>query len=175
MMWRTHALFGMASLWLLAPFPHVLTSATVGPLAACAAFGALLPDLDASESKIRSISYGSIRPFVPFAQIIHRTWGHRGLLHSPLGLCFAALGAVLLALCGFGLPALALWLGYASHLVADASTKSGIPGWPNRQNRRLWLLPLKWRFTTGSWAEEALLPLLGMVVLALLLTHYPMS
>ncbi len=173
MMWRTHALFGITSLWLLSPVPGLLTSHTVGPLCAFAAFGALLPDLDAEESKVKSLSWRGIRPFAPLAQIVHRTWGHRGLLHSPLGLCLAAMGALLLALFGYGLPALALWLGYGSHLAADACTKTGIPGWPNRPERRLYLLPLGWRFVTGSTAEEMLLPLLGAAVLALLLSHYP--
>jgi inner membrane protein len=173
MMWRTHVLFGISSLWLLSPVPGVLTSHTVGPLAAFAAFGALLPDLDAEESKIRSLSWGGVRPFVPLSGIIHKAWGHRGLLHSPLGLCCAAGGAIVLSLFGYGLPALALWLGYASHLAADACTKTGIPGWPNRPQARLYLLPTRWRFVTGSAAEEALLPLLGVAVLALLLTHYP--
>jgi inner membrane protein len=173
MMWRTHVLFGMSSLWLLAPVPAVLTNHNVGPLCALAAFGALLPDLDAEESKVKSLSWKGIRPFAPLAQAVHRTWGHRGLLHSPLGLGVAAGGAILLALLGYGLPALALWLGYASHLAADACTKTGIPGWPNRPERRLYLLPRGWRFVTGSMAEETLLPLLALAVMALLLSHYP--
>ena len=51
MTWRTHELFGIASLWLLAPIPGILTSNTIGPLCALAAIGALVPDLDASASK----------------------------------------------------------------------------------------------------------------------------
>ena len=172
MMWRTHTLFGVASLWLLAPVPGLLTGDTLGPLAMFAAFGALLPDLDASESKIRSLAVGGVRPFVPVSILIHRMWGHRGLLHSPLGLVLAACGAVILALFGYGLPALALLIGYASHLVADACTRSGIPGWPNRADRRIYLLPPRLRFVTGSMAEEALVPLIALVVLVLLLTHY---
>jgi membrane-bound metal-dependent hydrolase YbcI (DUF457 family) len=173
MMWRTHALFGISSLWLLAPVPNLLTSASLGPLVLCATFGALLPDLDASASKIRSLGYGGVQPFVPLSGLIHRTWGHRGLLHSPLGLCLAGIAAAFIALLGYGLPALALWLGYGSHLVADACTRSGIPGWPNRSDRRLFLLPPRFRFVTGSEAEDNLLPVLGMVVLALFFSHYP--
>ena len=175
MMWRTHALCGIGCLWLLAPLPGVLTSHNAGPLAALAAFGALLPDLDAEESKIKSLSWGGVRPFAPIARIVHRSWGHRGLLHSPLGLCGAGGIALLLALVGYGLPALAIWIGYMSHLAADACTRTGIPGWPNRPQRRLFLLPPSLRFVTGSVAEEALLPLLALVVLALLLSHYPPS
>jgi inner membrane protein len=174
MTWRTHTFFGVTSLWLLAPVPHLLTAATLGPLALFAAFGALLPDLDASASKIRSIGIGGVQPFVPFSLLIHRTWGHRGLLHSPLGLLLAACAAGILALLGYGLPALALLLGYASHLVADACTRSGIPGWPNRADRRIYLLPYPLRFVTGSAAEETLIPLLALSVLLLFLTYAPL-
>ena len=174
MMWRTHTLMGVCSLWLLAPFPSVLTSDNIGPLCALAAFGALLPDLDAGESKIKSLSWGGIRPFAPFAYLAHRTWGHRALLHSPLGLLLFGLVCVPIALYFGILPALALWLGYASHLAGDAMTKTGIPSWPNRQDRRLYLLPAGRRFVTGSWAEDALLPLLALPVVVLLLSRFPM-
>ncbi|MCW3053460.1 MAG: hypothetical protein JWN14_2630 [Chthonomonadales bacterium] len=171
MMWRTHAFFGVASLWVLTPVPGLLTSTTLGPMALFAAFGALLPDLDASESKIRFLGMGSVQPFVPLSTLMHQAWGHRGLLHAPLGLLFAASGAGIVALCGYGLPALALFIGYASHLVADACTRRGIPGWPNRADRRIYLLPYDLRFVTGSRAEEALVPLLALAVLMLFLTH----
>ena len=116
---------------------------------------------------------GGIRPFVPVSGLIHGTWGHRGLLHSPLGLCLAGCAALVLALFGYGLPAVALFIGFASHIVADACTKSGIPAWPNRISVRLHLLPPSLRITTGSAAEEALLPLIGLLVLLLLFTHFP--
>jgi membrane-bound metal-dependent hydrolase YbcI (DUF457 family) len=174
MMGRTHTLFGVASLWLLAPVPGIIASDTLGALAVCAAFGALLPDLDAAQSKIRSLGMSGIRPFVPLAMLIHRTWGHRGLLHSPLGLLIAAYGAGILANFGYGVPALGLLLGYASHLVADACTRTGIPGWPNRADRRIYLLPYSVRFVTGSSAEEALVPLLCLVILALFLVYLPL-
>ena len=172
-MWRTHVLFGMASLWVVSPIPNLLTNHNVGPLAAFAAFGALLPDLDADASKIRSLSWGGVRPFVPLSTMLNRWFGHRGLLHSPIGLCIAGCAALGLTAVGYGLPALATWIGYMSHLAADACTRTGIPGWPNNSQDRLFLLPVKWRITTGSSVEEALLPLLALVVLGLMLSHYP--
>ena len=59
-------------------------------------------------------------------------------------------------------------LGYASHLLGDASTRSGIPllyPLPERYH----VLPRRWRFVTGSLAEEALFPFLVMAVAVLLL------
>jgi len=65
---------------------------------------------------------------------------------------------------------LGLVLGYGSHLAGDACTKSGIPLlYPDP--RRLHLLPRPLRLTTGSQAEDALLPLLAVSVLVLLLSH----
>lgn len=173
MRWRTHALLGATSLWLMAPIPGALTSDTIGPLCALAAFAALLPDLDAEASKIKSLSVLNIRPFVPFANRAYHAWGHRGLLHSLLFLCWLGGVCVLFGLLWNGPAMLALWLGYASHLAGDACTKSGIPGWPNRPHQRLYLLPARWRFTTGSDSEEALVPLLAVAVLFLLLLYYP--
>lgn len=173
MMWRTHALFGACSLWLLALIPNMVTPDTVGPLCALAAFGALLPDLDAEASKVRSLSVGGLRPFAPVSALAHRAWGHRGFLHSPLALLLLGGGATTVGLAWAWPPALALWLGYASHLAADACTRSGIPGWLNRPDRRIWLLPPGWRFATGSAAEDLLLPFLALGTLLLILAHYP--
>ena len=53
MRWQTHTLIGITSLWLLTPFLAQADTANIGVLAACAAIGALLPDLDASDSKIK--------------------------------------------------------------------------------------------------------------------------
>jgi len=170
---RTHALLGMASLWLLAPVPALVNPGNVGALCAVAAFGALLPDMDASASTIRSLKVGGLRPFAPVASVANRTWGHRALLHSPAGL---------LAFGGLCLPvgllwsvpfALALFLGYASHLAGDACTRSGIPGWPNRPDRRLHLLPPPFRLVTGSLAEDVLLPVVAVPVFLLVLTYVP--
>jgi inner membrane protein len=169
-MGRTHALLGVCSLWLLQPLPGALTSDTLAPLALLAAFGALLPDLDARGSTLKYWRIGGVTPFVPLSELLHKSFGHRGLLHSLRGLGAASLLALPLLWLGW-LPFLALALGYASHLAGDASTKSGIPLLYPR-TRRFHLLPRPWRLTTGSQAEDALLPVLGAAVLALLL-HLP--
>ena len=170
-MWRTHALIGVCTLWALAPLPGVITRDALGPLCVLAALGALLPDLDAVESKAKSLRIGDIRPLAPLSAIAFRTWGHRTLLHSPLGFliagtCFLPVSFVW----GVG-PFLALWLGYGSHLLADACTKTGIPSWPNRVNRRFHLLPPAMRMTTGTHAEDMLFPIIALPVVLLLLLY----
>ncbi|HEX8463757.1 MAG TPA: metal-dependent hydrolase [Abditibacterium sp.] len=172
MMWRTHALFGISTLWLLAPLPPEILQANLGVLAASAALGALMPDLDASESKIKHLKIPNtqIKPFLLPALVVSRTDQHRGVLHSLLGLGMMAL---------FVLPAsfymgwtvtVAFLLGYTSHLVADAATKSGIRLFYLKAQRDH-LLPPRWRFTTGSLAEEVLLAPLAINVMTLLLMH----
>ncbi len=169
MRWHTHALCGIASLWLLAPLPQSPT-VDYGVLSACAAFGALLPDLDAAESKIKHLPVGTVAPFALPAQLLYRTLGHRGLLHSLWGLAAFAVLALPVAWLWDWRPWAAVTLGYASHLAADACTKSGIPlFYPRRQ--RYSPLPRPWRITTGSLAEDMLFPFLAAAVLLLLLTH----
>ncbi len=175
MTWPTHALLGINSLWLLAPLPPELLGYDFGTLAACAALGALLPDLDASESKIKHLRIPNtqIKPFMLPAQVVHRSDQHRGLLHSLWGLCMMVLIFAPVAFWMGWTPVAVLLLGYASHLLSDAATKSGIRLlYPSKV--RFHALPPRLRFTTGSFAEEALLPLLGLTVLLLLLTHLPL-
>lgn len=170
MMGRTHALIGIASLWLL-ELPGAITQETIAPLVMFAVIGALAPDLDATDSKIKRLSVAGITPFAPVAQILHQTLGHRGLLHSLLGLGLFVPGCALPVALWLGWPfGAALTLGYASHILADAATKSGVPLlYPQR--KRYHLLPKEWRLTTGSLAEEMLLPLLAFSVLWLLFSH----
>ena len=159
MLSRTHILIGVSTLWGLALLPDALTRDSIALLAGVATFGALLPDLDAVESKIKSLSIKGVRPFAPFADMANQVWGHRGFLHSPLAL--GLLGLVLLPSLywlDWQIP-LALWLGYGSHLMADACTRTGIPGSPF--TKRIFLLPKKWRILTGSSAEEMLFPFLA--------------
>ncbi|WP_395143365.1 metal-dependent hydrolase [Armatimonas sp.] len=168
MTWRTHLAGGLATLWLLKPF---VPAESIGLLAIAAGLGALLPDLDARESRIKNLTLGTgIAPFALPAFALHRLLGHRGLLHSLLGLLLVALVVGLpIALYLEPVAAIALLLGYASHLALDASTKAGIPFWfPNR--RRVHLLPPKLRITTGSEPEDIVLALLAMTAIAIMLT-----
>lgn len=170
MMGRTHTLIGVSSLWLLAAIPNVITPDTLAPLIICAALGALLPDLDANSSTIKYLSVARIQPFAPVAYVLSRDLGHRGATHSLLGLgVFTVLILPLLWFWPWTLWA-ALVLGYASHLAADACTKSGIPLLHPRKVR-YHLLPRGWRFTTGSLAEDALVPIIALTILFLLFSQ----
>jgi len=186
--WPTHAAGGIAALWLLSVVPStvssllifspIITSQTIGPLATLAAAAALLPDLDAQRSKIRSLALGGFKPFDPLGGLLYAAWGHRGPLHSLPGLAFFGLIAALpLSLRFGGEYGAAALLGYGSHLALDAMTRHGIPLLPAKGKdgrwgfrRRRHLLPLRWRFVTGSSAEDVLQALLFAAVLLLLLT-----
>jgi len=178
MTWRTHALFGVCSLWLLTPIPGAVSSApdwsNAGALSCLAALGALLPNLDAAQSKVKSLTVLGVRPLAPLSLLAHQTWGHRGFLHSIGGLALAGTFAALPSGWWGWQPSLALWLGYLSHLAADACTVSGIPTIPGRPER-LHLLPARLRFVTGSPAEDALLPPLALLAASLLLRYLSAS
>jgi membrane-bound metal-dependent hydrolase YbcI (DUF457 family) len=196
--WPTHAAGGIASLWLLALVPGTLsgplsifgpsltsqtigslTSQTIGVLTVLAAAAALLPDLDAQRSKIRSLKFGPIRPFDPLGALIFGAWGHRGPLHSLPGLAvFGLIAALPLTLTwGWQYGAAAL-LGYGSHLALDAMTRHGIPLLLERGRNEKWgfrhrrhLLPTRLRFVTGSAAEDVLQALLLGLALLLVLRY----
>jgi inner membrane protein len=144
----------------------------MGTLAAIAALGALLPALDASESKIKHLKImgTQFKPFLLPAQVVQHSEQHRGLLHSLTGLGMIAV-TVVPAIWWVGwVPVLAFLLKYASHLLADSVTKTGILLlYPRTQ--RYYLLPQGWRITTGSLAEETLLLPLALIVMALFLRY----
>ena len=85
MMWHTHAAMGASATWLLYPFVLVDGSENIAVLLAFCVVGAMMPDLDAIESKIKHIRIMGIKPFVPVSRAINREFGHRGLLHSLWG------------------------------------------------------------------------------------------
>jgi inner membrane protein len=215
MMGRTHALLGLNSLWLLEGAGSTLQPLN-GPLpldggafalcAGAAVLGALLPDLDAPNSLLQQASFAGVRPLAPLGRMLNRRLGHRGFLHSPgaLGLLALITAPLTFGLAGMagslqggadGWAWLSLLLGYASHLLGDACTKSGIPksgiskrGIPSGIHsgiplgtrsapppRRLHLLPPRLRLTTGSAAEEAVFALCGALALALALRHLPFA
>jgi len=173
MTWPTHTLFGISTLWLLTPVPPEVLQVNIGVLAAAAALGALMPDLDASESKIKHLKIPNtqIKPFMLPALIVSRSDQHRGLMHSLAGLGMMIVFVLPITFYAGWAVGTAFLLGYASHLVADSATKNGIRLlYPRAQ--RFHLLPPGWRFTTGSLAEDALLlPLAVSVVLLLVVQH----
>ena len=170
MMGRTHALIGITALWLL-ELPGAISQETMVPLILFSVIGALAPDLDASESLLKRFAVAGITPLAPLSQALHQSLGHRGLLHSLAGLALFSVLCALPVTYWLGWPyGDALVLGYASHILADSATKSGVPLlYPRR--RRYHLLPRGWRLTTGSLAEEILLPFLALTILLLLMRH----
>ncbi|MBV9864735.1 MAG: metal-dependent hydrolase [Abitibacteriaceae bacterium] len=170
MMGRTHAMLGISSLWLLTVLPPQVITANWGVLATCAALGALLPDLDAPESLLKHITVGAVKPFLLPAQALHQQLGHRGLLHSLLGWSIFSVVLWPVAFYGGWQPWLVMSLGYGSHLLADACTKSGIPLCYPKPHIYL-ILPRAWSLSTGSLAEEAVFALAAVSSLWLLLSQ----
>lgn len=167
MTWPTHAVLGMGAGLVVAALAGA-PPGWVGPVTGLAGFAALLPDLDAAGAKASTLSLWGVRPLAPLSLMLHRALGHRGWLHSPLALLpLAAICGASVPLTGALAPA-ALWAGYASHLAADACTRSGLPLVPGRPVR-LHLLPKGLRLVTGSQAEEVLMAAAGCLVLAGLL------
>lgn len=154
---RTHALAGANaagwSLLLFSGLSHSPIWLAVGGLAG------LLPDLDASESELQNVGVqiGGRRGFrvkifkLP-ALIFHHLFGHRGALHSLLGVVVLTLLITLLKtpielIMAFG-------LGYLSHLITDGLTMGGVPlFWPARG--RIRLLPFI-HIRTGGLLDHAL-------------------
>ena len=157
--------------------PEAVTGQAIGSLAVIAAGAALLPDLDAQRSRIRSLALGPVKPLDPLGALLSGAWGHRGPLHSLPGLAaFGLIAALPLALRWGGEYGAAFLLGYGSLLALDAMTRHGVPLLPSCGQdgqwgfrRRRHLLPLRWRFVTGSAAEDVLQALLFGLALLLLL------
>lgn len=150
----SHLIFGMAFLAAANLTPVVDLDAVT--LAAAAA-GSLLPDIDHPGSALG-------RRVRPLSDVVGLVLGHRGLTHSLL----AALACVVAAV-WFGLRdadlAVALALGYLSHLFGDWLTPSGVPlQWPNRRPFRA---PHRWQIRTGGLRELLLVTTVGLASLAL--------
>ncbi len=171
----SHIALGVSSVWLLRLVPGVVGSLSVtdgsspGLVVGAAILGSLLPDLDAAHSTVKYLKLGArFQPFRPLAHVLSAQFMHRGPLHSlaGLGLLWLWLGLPTLVWIGWQ-PSLSLALGMVSHLVGDASTKSGVPLLYPRPGR--WhLLPVGWRLTIGSAAEQTVFACLLIPVFLLL-------
>jgi len=160
----THAVVGANTIWILT----LISGFSWNPLLLLAgALGGLLPDLDASDSKIKHLEVGygrgknrlAVKPFYLPSWIISSIFKHRGVLHSLLTVILVGWGSFFLFLfLSHWISFLAeefwlvLTLGYASHLAADGLTKHGVPLlWP--WNHNFHFLPKFLRFRTGSLPE----------------------
>ena len=131
-----------------------LTPIQIGALGALGGLVALLPDIDHPNSAIRAKT-GLLGTLAAFWMT------HRGITHTlPAVLVVWALAALLSS----PLVALVCAAAYASHLVLDACTPSGVMLlWP-LSNRRLHLLPRALWIRTGSFRERGVALALGAVL-----------
>ena len=135
----THAVFGVAALAGVALVAGVEPPAYVYPAAVAAAW---LPDVDNPRSTLGNGLSRSKNPVLNLVSrplswalrttsfLLVRTVGHRTLTHSFVGVLIFAL-PVWLLLGAFPNLTLALVVGYASHVLADALNTRGVPLlWP---------------------------------------------
>jgi inner membrane protein len=114
---------------------------------------AMIPDIDHPQSAIRRKT-GLLGHLAAF-------WmNHRGITHTLLAVLLMLLISSLLV---SPLVALVMTAAYASHLLLDACTPSGVPVFGPVSWRRVHALPRGLRVRTGSFAEKGVL--LGMLVL----------
>ena len=125
-------------------------------------FGSLLPDLDHPKSWLgRRIPFISI----PLSALV----GHRGVTHSLFAIVATLVGAYagIAKWGGASAPLLlGVSIGYASHLLGDWASNSGIPlMWPKK---RRYKSPIP--FFTGSWEEKVLA--YAMWIASFILTYH---
>lgn len=132
--------------------------------------GALLPDLDAVESKVKHLKVGEMKPFRLPSEMAYEAFGHRGVMHSLLGWSVLAV-LLLLSIPWLGWAGwVGLQLGYLSHLMADSCTRNGIPFFFPAQ-QQFYLLPKVLRLRTGSQAEDVVFAIASSGVLYFLLNY----
>jgi endonuclease YncB( thermonuclease family)/membrane-bound metal-dependent hydrolase YbcI (DUF457 family) len=136
------------------------------PSVLAAALCSVLPDADYPRSWLGH-QLGSV------SEDLHRLFGHRSFLHSLLALILATitLGSLLWWLTGQPATAVAVFVGYGSHLFADMMTLGGVQlFWPSRL---IAVFPGRdeYRVVSGGNSERV------FVALALLfaLLFYPVS
>lgn len=161
MMGKTHFFIGLGTGAMLAVAANA-DPLHIGAMSIAAGVGALLPDIDHRHAPIRQ-RLGFVGDVLLF-------WlPHRGLTHSLL--CWMALTAVaFMVLPLLHMPlvlALALSAGYASHILADMTTKRGLPIFYPVWRQDCYILPPGFRVTTGGISENVafLLFLIGLILL----------
>jgi inner membrane protein len=174
----THAVFGVAALAGATLVAGADPPAYAYPVAIAAAW---LPDVDNPRSTLGNGLSRSKNPLLNLASrplswalrttsfVLVRTVGHRTLTHSLVGVLLFAL-PVWLFLGDFPNLSLALVVGYASHVFADALNTRGVP--------LLWPLGRPFRIVPGGGVRSGgavevavALAVLAFALYALLLIH----
>jgi len=144
MMYKTHLAFGLFCGLMFLPNQDITTKLIFLGLVLV---GALIPDVDTPESKVGNK--------VPMLSAFFRFLaGHRGLFHSIFA---AAAFSGLVWIFVNPTYGTALFIGYASHLLIDCLTKSGINFLHPISNFRI-----SGFITTGGFSENLLL--IGIVI-----------
>lgn len=175
MMGRSHMAVGTASAAVVSEAAG-LPAAPAAALCAAGWLGSLLPDVDEAGSTIRRMFLvGAL--LWPFSRLLDRL-EHRGPTHTLaatlVAATLAALAAAVLAPPLAAPAAAGMAVGYASHLVCDGCTYSGVPVLAPWSRRRLHALPSFLRFPTGSWRESVVVVLLlALLVLLFALAAGP--
>lgn len=157
---RTHNVVAFASLLTVAVLypPKNLTTSTLVVCLIANTIGGMLPDIDQATSKLWGmLPFGnSIGKVLSKVFLSHRTFSHSLLgLFVTYKLTYWLSPMILNGLyINSSLVALALMIGFISHLLADCLTEEGLP----------LLFPLKykfgfppiksWRIQTGHWFEK---------------------
>lgn len=179
MTFRTHQVGALAAVLTAAVYaaPTNLKAATIITALIANAIGALLPDLDQASNRLWDLLPGGHL----WGKILKNIFlGHRTLSHSLLGFfiiykaTFWLIPKLLNGLfIDINIVALALLIGYVSHLILDLITEEGIPLlWPIKW--KIGVPPVKWlRIKTGHWVENWLVfPLLVGYILWLGVTSW---
>lgn len=133
MNYQAHRIGGVCTATVVSTLAYQSTIGEVGTYVAIGlamiggSVGGLLPDIDHPTSRVG-------KRLSSISKIINTLFGHRGFTHSILAVLLFAYSLFILTsiipevLIGFYLPfALGLIVGYASHLLLDMMTVSGIP------------------------------------------------
>lgn len=106
----------------------------------------LAPDLDHDKSVLSQI-------FPWMSKFICRYTEHRGFTHKPIAI---AISTVIIYVLSYKLPliAIAWFIGYSSHIIADGMTVSGIQNF--HKNKTFYSIPKRFRFKSGNPVDNFL-------------------
>ncbi|MHC4536258.1 MAG: metal-dependent hydrolase [Planctomycetota bacterium] len=157
----THSIFGALTIEGVC----LLMGANVRPeLFAVAAIASIMPDVDLPMSGIG-------RLFKPLSERIYKSFGHRSITHSVVGVFIVAILFLPLRLLSIPYLYTSAALGFASHLMLDMANTEGIElSYPTKHR---WVFPANptLRFPSGHPIEKAIRVILGVMIGLLLIVQ----